>query len=107
MNVRTGYAGKAFALAASFSRRPWTQLSNRERLYLGVDDLFLLSARGQLPHLFQDFSGFLDGAGNARATIRIPRGISVGKGQTVFVAGIIFDGARILSATNTHWFEIP
>jgi len=38
--------------------------------------------------------------------VNLPPGLPGGLGITVFVAGIIHDGASVRTVTNTHWFVL-
>jgi hypothetical protein len=100
-------SGARYALAASFGRRPGFRFSNGEWLHLDTTDaLFYLSALNLLSGTFVNFQGRLDQQGNATATVNIPAGLPKTYDRTVFVAGVIYEGANIIQVTNTHWFVL-
>jgi len=100
-------AGKYYAVACSLARRPGVTLSNGETLNLDVTgNLFMISALGGLPAVFQDFQGKTDAFGAANARVNIPGNLPPNLSITVFAAGIIYDAAGVSTVTNTHWFQL-
>jgi hypothetical protein len=100
-------AGRSYALAASFARRPGLEMPNKEWLHLDTTGpLFLLSALNLLPSsIFQNFRGTLDPFGNATADVTIPPPLA-GTGIPIFMAGVIYDSTGVIQVTNTHWFVL-
>lgn len=104
---RAAAAGAIYQLACSFGRRPGIAFANGERLALDVTSpLFSLSAGGALPTMFRAFTGRLGAGGTAGASVQLPPGIPANLGITVFCAGVIHDGTKVVQATNTHWFTL-
>jgi len=103
----TGDGGQPYALACALARRPGVRFANGERLDLDVTDpLFMASAFGHLPGVFKNFQGRTDSRGDAVASIDLPAVLPPNLGLTVFVAGVVYDGAGIRTVTNTHWFVL-
>ncbi len=80
------------------------------KLLLGLarDDLLTVSVFGLWPHVFRDYTGTLDAAGKARATIAIPQ-YTVLIGARIHTAAVTLDPARpsgIRSVSQTNSFTI-
>jgi len=107
---RQGDRGSRYLLACSFNRRPPAPLSclpfpGGELLFLDyTDPLFLTSALGLAPHVFQNFLGITSASGFAAATVNIPASLPP-LNMTVFVAGVISNPGGV-TVTNTHWFVL-
>jgi len=102
-------AGRVYQLACAFAYTGGLKMPNGEYLDLSVDSLFLVTATNALPFLFQGFSGVLDKAGNATATVQIPAFLPPNLGITIFVSGIVIDPrvpGGVSTVGNTHWFVL-
>ncbi|MBN2491899.1 MAG: hypothetical protein JXQ29_13715 [Planctomycetes bacterium] len=102
-------AGRPYQLAASFAYTSGLRMPNGEYLDLMMDDLFLLTARNQAPHIFQGFTGMLDAAGNASAAVVLPASLPPKLGIPIFVSGVVIDPKApggIATVGNTHGFVL-
>jgi hypothetical protein len=106
---KLGDAGRPYQLAASFGYTNGIQFANGEYLDLYFDVLLFMSANNLLPSVFQNFGGFLDRGGNAKAAVNIPANFPTGLGVPIYVSGIVLDPKApggISTVGNTHWFTL-
>ena len=64
-------AGDGYLVRSAFARSPGIKLPGGSTVPLAVDTLFWLS--GQVPWIFRNFTGVLDGKGGASASVAIPK----------------------------------
>jgi len=64
-------AGDGYLVRSAFARSPGFKLPGGATVPLAMDPLFGLS--GQMPWIFRNYSGVLDGKGGASASVAIPR----------------------------------
>ena len=81
------HPGKTYVSAASFSPRPGFTLAGKW-IPLNMDGLFLASLTQ--PSVFLNFSGYLDAAGRATPSIRIPNVAGL-RGLRIFLATLVLD----------------
>lgn len=86
-------AGLDYFLAASLGTRPSVapRFANGEVLNLAADTLLLLSATEQLPQIFVNFRGALDGNSEAQASINIPGIVPRFLNLPIHVGGVVID----------------
>lgn len=84
-------ARKPYVLAASFGNSG-IPVGNNRVVPLAIDNLFLLTALNQVPTLFQNYTGILDGTGRATATLVVAP-IPQLAGVVVHHAFVVIDGA--------------
>ena len=105
---RSTEGGKPYLLAASLALGPGFRIGGRW-IYLGLDPVFLVSARNLLPAVFENFAGVLDVFGNGQAALAVPASFPPSTGIRVHVQGIILDPqapAGVSSMTNTLHFTL-
>ena len=99
----------AYQLACSFGYKGGIKMASGEYLDLTWDALMWTSVFGGVPSIFQNFAGFLDVNGEAKAQINIPGGLPTGLGFPIYVSGIVLDPKApggVGSVGNTHWFVL-
>jgi len=89
--------------AAVFSSEPnaGIPLGDGRTNPLGPDNLLLASATNVLPGLFRNYQGKLDGNGDGRISIALPK-ISALTGVTLYTAFVNFGTGGILNISNDH-----
>ncbi len=83
--------GASYAMAASLGTAPGIPVGAGRTVPLAPDALF--AASRALPAVFQNFTGVLDGRGQAVATIRVPATPAL-RGLSFFVAAVVLDPAQ-------------
>lgn len=108
--TRRSFEGKLpYQLACSFGYTGGIMMPSGEYLDLTWDALMWLSVFGNASPIFQNFAGFLDANGEAKAQINIPGSTPPGLGLPVYVSGIVIDlkaPGGVGSVGNTHWFVL-
>lgn len=83
--------GASYAMAASFGTAPGIPVGGGRVVPLQPDALF--AASRALPSVFQNFTGVLDGQGQAVATVRVPATPAL-RGLSFFVAAVVLDPSQ-------------
>jgi len=90
-------AGNAYAMACSLSQIGSIQVGKKRRIDLTPDNLFFLAF--QVPAMFQNFIGILDGSGRGKGTLHIPN-IPALKDLVVYCAALTVDPAAMVGIST-------
>lgn len=105
MRLGPAHAGHRYLIAASFGNQPPVPLPGNRWINLRSDPLLLLSASGQLPQVFEEFSGTTAPDGEVTGKVNPGKDWSTSlKGVTLYFAGVVLDSkspGNIRTVTNS------
>ncbi len=107
LSLRLGplFKDQTYYLGASLAVQPGIVLARGRMINLAPDPLFFMSLTGQLPMMFEEFTGSTGPTGEVTGRITGPKGWErVLKGLPIYIAGIVIDPAvpgRVRTVTNT------
>jgi hypothetical protein len=107
-NFSGSFAGKTYVISGSFGARPGFNLADGRLINVALDNLWTLTTLNQLPAIFQNFQGILDGGGDGNGNVLVLPDMAL-IGLRTFYAFVVLDAGSpggIQYVSNTHAFTI-